>query len=250
MDKIELQDNGFPFTAKAVRFMQESYTKAISAICKSFGSQVILWGCNSMSGGLYSEGDIIINGEVYHFPNQTAQKFNIEEETENATYKSGQSIPAFITKKPVSNVAGIYDITTFRRVEGYTGNTAWTNVSYLDGYDTPGTGSMQYCRMGNKLLIVGAFEILPEVPQTRTVHPIATMGSFKPLTRQPATIMAYARIQGNSTNTSVNKVPDTHVYPIYGYVDTDGKLYLNNGVAGAGFFVDKVGWVSACIDLI
>lgn len=246
MDKrIELEDNGFPFRAKAVRFMQESYTNAIEAICKGFGDRVVLWGCNSIGGGLYSEGDVIIDGNVYHFPSGTTQKFNIVEETENAVYKNGLSKPAFFTKKVVSNSAGQYDIVTFRHIKGYTGNTGWTNVTYLPGYDTPGTGSMQYCRMGNKLIIVGVFEILPEVPQTRTIHPIATMGDYKPLSRQPAMMTAYSRVQSSATN-----VPDTHIFPIYGYVDTDGKLYLNNGVGGAGFFINKVGWVSAVIDLV
>ncbi len=119
MNKIELQDNGFPMTAKTLRFLQETNRVAFEALARTYGNS-ILYGVER-AGSSWTDGAIIYNGEIVPFVGGgvAGTYFRIDEAVENAVYKSGVSLPAYFTRvaKPqATNTNGGVLISSLGRV--------------------------------------------------------------------------------------------------------------------------------------
>lgn len=130
MNRIELQDNGFPWTAKAVRFAQAMTTDNVRMLCKIFGDNFIAYGVE-VSGQAVSAGAIVINGELLPFEAGTYNaKVAIEETSESETYYDDTQRNAFFTRKAKCSATGAYNLADFPRIDvrhTYT-ESAWVDV--------------------------------------------------------------------------------------------------------------------------
>ncbi|MCD7973996.1 MAG: hypothetical protein LUG18_15270 [Candidatus Azobacteroides sp.] len=64
MDEIKFgHEGGFPFTQDTLAWMQNTYSTALNAIAKSFGSRVIISGCEESTNSV-SDGWALYNGEL------------------------------------------------------------------------------------------------------------------------------------------------------------------------------------------
>lgn len=130
MNRIELQDNGFPWTAKAVRFAQAMTTDNVRMLCKIFGDNFIAYGVE-VSGQAVSAGAIVINGELLPFEAGTYNaKVAIEETSESETYYDDTQRNAFFTRKAKCSATGSYNLADFPRIgvkHSYT-ESAWVDV--------------------------------------------------------------------------------------------------------------------------
>lgn len=130
MNRIELQDNGFPWTAKAVRFAQAMTTDNVRMLCKIFGDNFIAYGV-AVSGQAVSAGAIVINGELLPFEAGTYNaKVAIEETSESETYYDDTQRNAFFTRKAKCSATGSYNLADFPRIgvkHSYT-ESAWVDV--------------------------------------------------------------------------------------------------------------------------
>lgn len=115
MNRIELENEGFPFTADSVRFMQTAYSDAIKNICKTIGPDFIAWGCEVIGDNI-TEGAIVINGELIPFESGSYNsKVIVEEKSEMVTYYDQISRPAYFTKKARCSELGTYKLADFPR---------------------------------------------------------------------------------------------------------------------------------------
>lgn len=117
MDRIELEDNGFPWTAKAVRFMQDSYKQAIENLCKSLGGDFIAWGCE-VAGSAITDGAIVISGEIIPFKGGSySDKFTVRETAQNATYEDNTQRAAFFNRVAECSLNGEYSLSNMPRLK-------------------------------------------------------------------------------------------------------------------------------------
>lgn len=115
MNRIELENEGFPFTADSVRFMQTAYSDAIKNICKTIGPDFIAWGCEVIGDNI-TEGAIVINGELIPFESGSYNsKVIVEEKSEMVTYYDQISRPAYFTKVARCSELGSYNLADFPR---------------------------------------------------------------------------------------------------------------------------------------
>lgn len=146
MNRIELEDNGFPFSADALRFLQNAYTQAIGNICKANGENYIVWGCEVV-GNTISAGAIVVDGELMPFAAGTYNaKFKVEETSTSVTYMDQVQRPAFFTKTASCSANGSYTLANFPRLAGGGFKyepIGWTNLEWSslmqegqDLYDT------------------------------------------------------------------------------------------------------------------
>ena len=253
MNKLEIQGQGFPVTKQTFEFMQQAYTTAIQHLSKMFGDNLILYGCD-LVGSNRTAGAVVINGELLPFEASPHNaKIAIVETVENATYQSGVSLPAYKTRVAKCSSTGTVNLADLKRIDQKTAATAWQAVTYLAGYQTPGTYQLQ-ARVdeSGRGLVCGPFHIMKQ-RQNQTSHAIAQM-PFTPCVRQTVQIMPYIY---SKTDAGITSTGDSYKggatspvesylfpFPVFGYVDTDGKLYLENSVGGSGFIVDLFGWVN------
>lgn len=86
MDLIKLFSGGFPMTVETLEFLQNAYTKPISALSKMAGNNSILDGIE-ISAGNYSEGFFVRNKEVLYFkPSVANATVRIVEKTLQVAY--------------------------------------------------------------------------------------------------------------------------------------------------------------------
>ena len=71
MDLIRLFSDGFPLTIERLRFLQQTYTKAISQLTKIAGNGNMILDGVVRSGSGVSSGVIVVNGEVLEFQGGT-----------------------------------------------------------------------------------------------------------------------------------------------------------------------------------
>lgn len=129
MNRIELEDNGFPWSADAVEFMQSSYTDVIEKLCKLHGDNYIVFGCE-VTGGSISSGAIVVDGELIPFEAGAYNaKFTISETSENVEYSDQVQRPAFFTRVARCTSNGSYNLADFKRIRTHEvfGETDWVS---------------------------------------------------------------------------------------------------------------------------
>lgn len=132
MNKIVLEDNGFPFSATAVRFLQTAASDGIKNLAKAFGEDCILFGCD-VNGNAISAGAIVVNGEVIPFEAGTYNaKFTIEETTASVTYKDNVQRAAYYTRVARCSATGSYTLANFPRIRTVKQHTPidWAALTY------------------------------------------------------------------------------------------------------------------------
>jgi hypothetical protein len=138
MDRIELEDTGFPYSAQTLRFMQEAFTRPLADLCKAHGSNFIAWGCD-VSGGSITAGAIVVDGELLPFEAGVYNaKFKIEESSTNVVYEDQVQRSAYFTRKAVCSAGGAYTLADFPRLRvprKYV-ETDWTTVPFYDSVGT------------------------------------------------------------------------------------------------------------------
>ena len=247
MNRIELEDNGFPFRAQTVRFLQDSYASAVNgiakAICKERGSDYVIIDGVEQVGTKLTSGTILFNGEVVPFEESSNNAYiQVVETVRSETYKSGLLLPAYFTRVARTTqayVPGTYPLSSFKRINVQPpAETDWQSVIFKNGYDEKSTiGSFARVDETGKGLIFVSYE--------------RTDGAF---------------FDGNydeSTNLLVGrKVPIVQL-PFkpkkrqtialssgFGYVDTDGIVYLDFRVKGGSLWAYYEGKIHAAIDLV
>lgn len=132
MNKIVLEDNGFPFSAESVRFMQNASAEGIKNLCKLFGDDFIAFGCEVVGSNI-TAGAVVVNGEIIPFEAGTYNaKFSIEETSTAVTYKDNVNRPAYYTRVARCSAAGTYTLANFPRIRAVKKHTPldWTLLSY------------------------------------------------------------------------------------------------------------------------
>jgi hypothetical protein len=248
MNRIELEDNGFPMTAKTIRFLQETSGIAFEHIAKSFGN-CILWGVEKYTpAGIYTDGALCYNGEVLPFiGGGTSDYADINASIEDAVYKSGLSKPAYFTRVATNaGEASVIYIAGLKRLDKiitptYPVNTNWVSPIYAANYSDTATWNL-LCRVrGGKGLIVGAYEKIGGLgnpaPPAGTAVRICTL-PFKPVREQYIQIHSYTTADWNMPQIAM------------GRVTAAGELYIDYDVQSRGMAVVNFGVISAAIDLI
>jgi len=245
MNKLEiLQEQGFPVKQKTFDFMQDAYTSSIGHLCKMYGDNLILWGCN-VEGSQRTAGAVVVNGELLPFEKSSEQsKFRIIETVESATYKDGLTLPAYKTRVARCDVNGEYSWSNFKRaLHDLPAATTWQSVVWRTGYQDEASYGM-FSRIGEngKGLVVGTYErtdgkgapnsLSGDLYFSGQVFEIAQMG-FKPAKTQYVKIFLR-----------------TGALPALGWIDTNGILKAQFDKASRGFNVYKEGYVCAEIDLV
>jgi len=230
---------GFPVKKKTFEFLQEAYGSAIKHLCKMHGDNVILYGCE-LVGANRTAGAVVINGELLPFEaSPDNAKILIIEQSEPVEYQGGELLPAYYTRVAKCGSTGTVNLADLKRIGEKPQATAWKNVEYLSHFDTTGTGVMQSrVDESGKGLVVGPFETELKYGKTTDKFAIAKT-SLRPKKRQPAMI----------SNLNMGDSANLRTVSIYGYIDTDGILYMDNTIAGHGYSMLRQCWVSACIDL-
>lgn len=152
MNKIQLEDNGFPFSAKSVRFMQEASAEALKDLCKALGGDFIAYGCE-VSGNSISAGAIVYNGEIIPFEAGTYNaKYSIDEVKEDVSYQDGTVRPAYVTRVARCSASGDKSFTVLQRFDDLMrhkvglknyAESAWTSVSFdANVTETPQVGGV------------------------------------------------------------------------------------------------------------
>jgi hypothetical protein len=217
---------------------------------------LILYGCELVSGNR-TAGAIVINGELLPFEaSPDNAKIEIVETVENAVYRDGVSRPAYKTRTAKCSSIGTINLSNLKLIGEKPQATAWQNVEYLPHFDTTGTGVMQSrVDESGKGLVVGPFESEDEYGETTDKFAVAKT-SLRPKRRQPAMIsnlnmgdFKRRSIPGGYATEFEGSPQYLRTVSIYGYIDTDGVLYMDNAIAGHGYSMFRQCWVSACIDL-
>ena len=264
MDKLEIQQaSGFPVQKKTFDFIQKYYQDAFKNLFKMYGDNLILQGVELASDGSRTAGVVVIDGEPLPF---TASAHNakvavVETTAESVEYQGGIVRPAYKTRTAKCDSAGTINFSDLQRVEtrlkhGYSFPN-WTQAGYLSPCKSPGTYNMQVrIDEAGKCLIAGPFEIPDSV--TADIVAVAQLpGGIKPRVRQSIQITPYIYSKqygvadpAYSTESShQNRLAVLFPFPVFGYVDTDGKIYADRQILGLGYIADKFGWINAIIDL-
>ena len=143
MDRIELEDNGFPFSAASVRFMQSAQASGLTNLCKALGNNFIAWGCE-VSGGSISAGAVVVDGEIIPFAAGAYNaKFKIEETSTSVTYQDQVQRAAYFTRVASCSANGSYTLANFPRMKAvlealletpsYT-ESEWVDIAFNSSY--------------------------------------------------------------------------------------------------------------------
>ena len=241
MDKLEIQGQGFPVKKKMFEFMQNAYSEAIQHLCKTFGDNLILYGCE-LVGNNRTAGAIVVNGELLPFEaSPDNAKILIEETVENAVYEDSVSRPAYITRTAKCSSIGTVNLGDLKRVGEIPKNTEWEIAEYFNGFGMNNDGRALRSRIdsGNGL-IVGS--ICPSQPNPIGNRVAVAKLSFRPKRIKYVPILIYLdATTGHQT--------------ILLKLDTDGVLYVDNtdNSNEFGFYFKHNnyghGWITACVDL-
>lgn len=120
------QTGGFPLDQDVLKFMQESYRDALSAIAKMAGDRVIICGCelytdDQQSGStnqFISSGWIAVNGELMQFEGGEFFPFVVIYETQSPLqFEDGQNKNVvFERKASVGGLTGDFEFSELRRM--------------------------------------------------------------------------------------------------------------------------------------
>jgi len=219
MNRIELQDNDFPFTAKSVRFLQQTNAQAIEKLVRAFGDNLILWGCELVSGHR-TAGAVVINGELLPFEQSPVHdRIKIVETSENVTYRGGIVLPAYFTRVVRCDSTGTINLADLRRIaqpNAVQEPTEWTrmnNENYIPPARMSDDSLFPSYRIGHtgKGQVIIEFWFIQNPP--REVLPIAQL----PIRPSKRSSIVVSRRHNNS------------IEPVgFGYVDTDGTIYIDN----------------------
>ena len=114
-----LQDQGFPVQAKTLRFLQEAYQGAIQHLASMYGANMILYGCELVSGNR-TAGAVVINGELLTFEaGADAAKVSIVETIEQAVFQGGEALPAYYTRKARCASVGVVNFADLKRLPAF-----------------------------------------------------------------------------------------------------------------------------------
>lgn len=235
MNKIQLEENGFPFSAVSVRFLQESAADGIKNLAKAFGSDCILYGCE-VSGTSISAGAVVVNGEVIPFEAGTYNaKFTISETTTSVTYQDNVQRPAYITRVARCSASGAYTLSAFPRVRMVSKHTPldWTLLSYDSAVTSEATTNTHVGAMfGNDIKAKkdanGTVTICGggKWRNTTDAYTLTTLPStMRPKTERSIPVVAYI-----SSNYSSN----LSTYLGFATVQTDGKVIIPSELARDG----------------
>jgi hypothetical protein len=109
MNRIDFtQPNGFPLEANTLDFMQSDYQNALKGMSAFFGDFTIISGL-TVSGGLVSDGWILVDGELVYFQGGTLQgSYYIELTVVKKANQNGALIERYYTKKARFGTSIIY----------------------------------------------------------------------------------------------------------------------------------------------
>ncbi len=88
------KEKGYPLTQKTLLFMQSSYNDVLSAVSRVFGDYNIISGVTHIGGNVYSNGWVVMDGEILPFSGGTVADVNtatviIEEAVSARTFQDG-----------------------------------------------------------------------------------------------------------------------------------------------------------------
>lgn len=136
MNKIELEDINFPWSADAVRFMQNAYGEILENIGTALGHNAVLYGVEH-SGSYATVGAVVVDGEIIPFESGlwTEGKFTIVETSQSVIYADQVQREAFFTRVARCSASGEYDLSNFPRLGNLPVKYApidWTSVTFDD----------------------------------------------------------------------------------------------------------------------
>ena len=119
MNSLNLTNTGqVAFTQDVLKFMQDAYTAAITALGTAVGDNVILSGCNPDSNGNISAGIVAINGEVLPFAGGLLlANFDVAQVTANEQYYDGAQKPFYNTRTAVMSAGSGIPYAQFVRLK-------------------------------------------------------------------------------------------------------------------------------------
>ncbi|MDR2964046.1 MAG: hypothetical protein LBU90_10510 [Bacteroidales bacterium] len=254
MNRIELQDNGFPMTAKTLRFLQEAYQKPIEFLAREAavraGGNCILYGVEqTSSGGAWTDGAIVYNNEILPFVGGSGNYFSVKNTPEQAVYKNGLSVDAYFTRYAQTDTSGTA-ISTLKRLNEPAptapANTAWASPTWQTDYADMATYPLK-CRIyGGKGQIVGTYERTFPLPSQITTDSYTTIltlpSSMKPKKEQWIT----AQISSVSAFNSPNNIFGAGLLQI----TTGGLLRVQYNKETRGMGLIDCGVIAATFDLL
>jgi hypothetical protein len=247
MNRIELQDNGFPMTAKTLRFLQETNKAVFEALARAHGN-CILYGVESTPSGAWTDGAIVYNGEIVPFVGGgvAGGYFRIVETSENAIYKNGLSIPAYFTRvaQVQTSSASAVLISGLKRInEPLPANTAWATPTFAAAFADMATYPMKCRIQGGKGQIVGTYECLTEYNlMTQSPAPVDAFVTiltlpFRPKTEQwiRASLPEVAEGSYGNMREGLLRITTGGALQVQYNVETRGLGLFHKGVIAATF---------------
>jgi hypothetical protein len=254
MNRIDLEDNGFPVTAKTLRFLQETNKIAFEALARSYGNCILHGVVQQLPSGIYTDGAIIYNGEVLPFSSGgvAGGYFRIVETSETAIYKNGLAIPAYFTRVAVAQATsanGGVLISSLARVNPIIQeNTAWQNVIMGNDYQAllNLTDQIPQARVQNgKIEIWGVYhrKLSAGSPAGNTTYTIFTLPTgIRPVKTQK--LKVYGLHYGGVSEVSSLQIP------IFATVSTSGVVTISaNNEINAISSVLSIGCINDIIDM-
>lgn len=222
MNKIDVvQEVGFPIDKKYTDTMQSIYNEAVKNLAKTYGDNVILWGCE-LSGSVRTAGAVVINGEVLPFKQSTNNaKIKIIESAENAVYGGGETYPAYYTRYVQCDSTGTINLIDLKRISirNKPAETNWQNCVWQSGVPTHPDNWMQ-AKIDNigRCLVRGMFF----TTEAEAVLPIAKI---------PFTVTERTYIQVFSDGQHGVMTGELSLKG-GGYIDTDSIIYIDTSRVG------------------
>ena len=108
---------GMPFTQDRMKFLQDGYLGAFSALARLCGDKTILYGMQVAAGNV-SSGWFSYNGELIEFiGGSVGVKVKINETAQQFIYANGALNNGQITKTAVCGVLGDFDFADLKRLD-------------------------------------------------------------------------------------------------------------------------------------
>ena len=243
MNRIELEDNGFPFSADTVRFMQSAQSEGLKNLCKAIGDNFIAWGCE-VSGTTISAGAIVVDGEMIPFEAGTYNaKFKIEETSSSVIYQDQVQRSAYFTRKAVCSANGSYTLANFPRISKakvYT-ESGWTTVPFdntgtwadssaaMDGTTIAETAMDDNVLKANRLpsgqvVLIGGGKYRSDLASDPAEYPYAQLPEgFRPSSLRYVPVTGYGRYNGL-----------TYTLVGYAWIYPNGLINLPADFCGSG----------------
>lgn len=131
MNKLEiLKELGFKVKKETFDFIQNAYHEPIKHLCKVYGDNLILWGCD-VSGTKRTSGAVVVDGELLPFEESTDGLYlKISDNVTNTEYQGGEVLPSYHTRvASASLLPTAVSFSSLRRIKAST--TDWTNCTAL-----------------------------------------------------------------------------------------------------------------------